>query len=103
VDVLLDAVGGDSATEAFKALKDGGRAALIASAAPDDVVQRGIQAETFSATTNRERLEAILKLVKDGKLRIEIQETLPLDEAASALAKVKEAHTRGKIVLRTAT
>jgi NADPH:quinone reductase-like Zn-dependent oxidoreductase len=101
VDVLLDAVGGDSAVEAFKALKDGGRAALVASQAPDDIEERGIHAEMFAATTNRERLDALAKLVDEGKLRVEIQEASPLSDAREALEKVKTGHTRGKIVLKT--
>jgi NADPH:quinone reductase-like Zn-dependent oxidoreductase len=101
VDVLLDTVGGGSTLEAFRAVKDGGRAALIASVAPDDIEKRGIKAETFSVTTNTERLEALLRLVDEGKLRVELQEVYPLSDAATALAKVKEGHTRGKIVLKT--
>ncbi len=101
VDVLFDAVGGDTAAQALKAVKDGGRAAMIAFPMPDNPDQgRGIKVESFAATTNRARLEAIAKLVEGGKLRAEIQEAMPLAEARAALEKVRTGHTRGKIVLK---
>ena len=34
-----------------------------------------------------------------GKLRVEIEEALPLEEAAKAHERVEAGHTRGKIVL----
>jgi len=101
VDVLFDAVGGDTAAEALKAVKDGGRAAMVAFPLPDNPDQgRGINVESFSATANRARLDALAKLVQDGALRMEIQEVMPLAEARAALEKVMTGHTRGKIVLK---
>jgi NADPH:quinone reductase-like Zn-dependent oxidoreductase len=97
VDILFDAVGGDSAAEAIKAVKDGGRVSAVAHPLP--VGERGIVVEFFSATTNRARLESISKLVHDGKLRVEIQDAFPLASAREALQKVQGGHTRGKIVL----
>jgi NADPH:quinone reductase-like Zn-dependent oxidoreductase len=35
-----------------------------------------------------------------GKLRVEIEDVLPLEEAAKAHERVEAGHTRGKIVLR---
>lgn len=49
---------------------------------------------------NRSRLEALSWLVDAGCLRPNIEESLPLDRAREALARVAGRHTRGKIVLQ---
>lgn len=81
--MLFDAVGGDAAAEALKALRDGGRAAMVAFPVSDNPDQgRGIKVESFSATANRARPDAIAKMVEDGTLRVEIQEVMPLPRPA---------------------
>jgi NADPH:quinone reductase len=37
--------------------------------------------------------------IDDGKLRIQVSETFPLEQAADAHARIEEAHTQGKLVL----
>jgi NADPH:quinone reductase-like Zn-dependent oxidoreductase len=61
---------------------------------------RGITGEAFSAEGTRERFDAINKLVEDGKLKPQVTETMPLEQAREALQKSQQGHTRGKIVLK---
>jgi NADPH2:quinone reductase len=44
-------------------------------------------------------LEAGKKLFEEGKLKIEVSKTFPLDQAAAAHSLIEEGHTTGKIVL----
>jgi NADPH:quinone reductase-like Zn-dependent oxidoreductase len=48
----------------------------------------------------RAKLEKLSQMFDAGKLRVEIEDVLPLEEAAEAHERVEAGHTRGKIVLR---
>jgi len=99
VDVLLDAVGGQTGDQAIGAVRDGGRAIFIVLPGPPAQLERGITGQAFAAHVDRQRLEALRLLVDAGTLRPQA-EVLPLDQARQALARVADRHTRGKIVLQ---
>ena len=99
VDLLLDGAGGQTRDQAIGAVRDGGRAVFIVLQGPPAKLERGITGEAFAARLDRQRLEALRRLVDTGKLRPKVQ-VLPLDQARQALAEVADRHTRGKIVLR---
>ena len=63
-------------------------------------LERGITGESFAAHVDRQRLEALRRLVDAGTLHAQVEAVLPLDQAREALARVAGRHTRGKIVLR---
>jgi len=99
-DALFDSAGGETGQLALKALHDAGRASLIASPNPDVASEgRGITGEAFSAEGTRERFAALDKLIEDGRLKPQMAETMPLEQAREALLKSQQGHTRGKIVL----
>jgi NADPH:quinone reductase len=100
VDLLLDGAGGQTRDQAIGAVRDGGRAVFIVLRDPAAELERGITGESFAARINRQRLEALRRLVDVGKLRPQVQAVFPLDQAREALARVAGRHTRGKIVLQ---
>jgi NADPH:quinone reductase len=100
VDLLLDGAGGQTRDQAIGAVRDGGRAISIILQGPPAQLERGITGESFAAHGNRQRLEALGRLVDAGKLRPQVEAVLPLAQAREALARVAGRHTRGKIVLR---
>ena len=100
VDLLLDGAGGQTRDEAIGAVRDGGRAIFIVLQGPPARLERGITGESFAAHVDRQRLEALRRLVDAGKLRPQVEAVLPLDQARGALAQVAGRHTHGKIVLQ---
>jgi NADPH2:quinone reductase len=62
-------------------------------------LERNISADAFAADVNHERLDALNRLVEEGKLRVAVKEVFPLDQVRDALERVAGGHTRGKIVL----
>jgi NADPH:quinone reductase len=101
VDLLFDAAGGPTRDQALGAVRDGGRAIFIVLQSPPPApLERGITSESFAANVDRQRLEALSRLVDSGKLRPQVEAVLPLEEAREALARVAGRHTRGKIVLQ---
>jgi NADPH:quinone reductase-like Zn-dependent oxidoreductase len=100
VDLLLDSAGGQTRDQAIGAVRDGGRAIFIVLADPPAQMERGITSESFGAHINRQRLEAVGRLVEAGTLRPQVEAVLPLDQVREALERVAGRHTRGKIVLQ---
>ncbi|HEY2505917.1 MAG TPA: NADP-dependent oxidoreductase [Streptosporangiaceae bacterium] len=102
VDLLLDAAGGQTATEAVGAVRDGGRAVFIVLTGPPPQLDRGITGEPLAAHIDRRRLQSLSRLVEVGRLRPQVEAVLSIDQARAALARVADHHTRGKIVLQLA-
>jgi NADPH:quinone reductase len=100
VDLLFDAAGGQTRDQALGAVRDDGRAVFIVLQSPaPEQLERGITAESFAANVDRDRLEALGRLVDNGKLRPQVEAVLPLTQAREALTQIAGRHTRGKIVL----
>jgi NADPH:quinone reductase len=100
VDLLLDAAGGQTRDQAIGAVRDGGRAFFLVLSDNPAQLERGITGEPFAAHVDRQRLEALSRLVDAGQLRPQVGEVFPLDQAREALARVAGRHVRGKIVLQ---
>jgi NADPH:quinone reductase-like Zn-dependent oxidoreductase len=95
VDALLDCVGGEMLPRALTALGEGGRAVTLMPPEVEDGRVAFVWAQPDSG-----RLRELAHLVESGKLRVELEEVLPLDEAARAHELIEAGGRRGKIVLR---
>jgi NADPH:quinone reductase-like Zn-dependent oxidoreductase len=102
-DVVLDLVGGESGLRALPALRDGGLLIAVPSssgleplreAAGDRVRVTGILVEP-----DRAGLEELVALVEAGDLRVHVERTFPLEEAAAAHEAGETGRTKGKLVL----
>ena len=101
-DAVFETVGGDVAERSFAVLRPGGRAAFIASgpAAPEPP-RDDVTALRPRVGRDRTHLLRILDLVEAGAVRVPEIHTVPLEDAASALATSASRHLRGKLVLKT--
>jgi NADPH2:quinone reductase len=101
VDVVVDTVGGDSLTRAVDAVRDEGRIVSIIQPSFDDHLrQRGIMPSYVFVRPDGEQLEELAELADNGRLVVELQEVLPLEDAARAHELSETGHVRGKLVLR---
>jgi NADPH:quinone reductase-like Zn-dependent oxidoreductase len=50
-------------------------------------------------TVNRENLDALVRLLETGEVRVVIEQTYPIDKAASAIARVLQHHASGKVAI----
>jgi NADPH:quinone reductase-like Zn-dependent oxidoreductase len=99
VDAVFDCVGGETFRRSFEAVRDGGRVVTIVAFGEEGEPGRGISHHAFSARAQRRKLKKLSEMFDAGKLRVEIEDVLPLEEAAKAHERVEAGHTRGKIVL----
>lgn len=100
VDVVMDAVGGDTLTRSLEVVRRGGFVVSLVEA-PDKTAleQRGLRGVRASVEPNPAQLAQMAALVEAGKLRPEVSLVLPLEQVAQAHAQIVTHHTRGKIVL----
>ena len=99
VDAVFDCVGGETFRRSFEAVRDGGRVVTIVAFGNEGEPGRGITHHAFSARAERRKLEKLSQMFDAGKLRVETEDVLPLEEAAKAHERVEVGHIRGKIVL----
>ncbi len=103
VDVVLDAVGGDTLQRSYGVLKKGGIVVSIV-ARPDraELSKRGIRGASLASHPDAGELAEISRMIDAGKIKPVVTEVLPLSDAIKATAQAETHHTRGKIVLRVA-
>ena len=118
VDVILDLVGGDYIERNIKCLADDGRLVNIAyqkgSSAQIDFMRVMLKRLTITGSTLRVRTNAVkggiaqavaknaFPLISTGKVKVLIDSTFPLRDAAAAHARMESSQHIGKIVLTVA-
>ena len=101
VDVVLDGVGGEIQERSWGVLKPGGMLASIRGRpGAEQAEARGVRARHVSVRAEQAQLRAIADLANEGRLRVHVHETLPLEQVRKAHEMSKTGHTRGKLVLR---
>ena len=104
VDVVLDLVAGEEyGLRSLETLREGGLWICIPADVPDAVAdaarEQGKRARSFLVEPDYAGLESLAALVEGGKLKVEIDETFPLAQAAEAHRRLEDGRARGKIVL----
>ena len=101
VDVVVDTVGGDSLTRAVDAVRDEGRIVSIIQPPADDAFRRrGITPSYVFVRPDGEQLEEIAEMAQNDRLVVELEEVVPLEDAARAHELSETGHVRGKLALR---
>jgi NADPH:quinone reductase-like Zn-dependent oxidoreductase len=101
VDVVFNAVRGDTLARSYGVVKKGGVIVSI-TGQPDqaECEKRGIRGASLMAHPDAKVLEELAKLIDAKKIKPVVSQVFPLAEAAKAHEQIATAHTRGKIVLK---
>jgi NADPH:quinone reductase-like Zn-dependent oxidoreductase len=101
VDVVFDAVGGDTFERAFQTLKKGGfLVTSVAFPSEDKAREFGVKTARVFCKPNANELAEITRLIDEGNFKAHISTILPLAEVKKAHRLSESGHTRGKIVLQ---
>lgn len=95
VDLIFDTVGGELLELAPTLLANDGRLVSVAEEPPGEGTY-------FVVEPHREQLIELARLVDDGELRVAIDSTFALSEAAAAFERTLASGKRGKVVIRIA-
>jgi NADPH:quinone reductase-like Zn-dependent oxidoreductase len=101
VDVVLDPIGGRTTEASLGVLNDGG--SLISLAGPPTVALPeglNLSARFFIVEPERSQLIELARLVDDARLRVEVAEVFPLEDAAAAYEYGRTGRRRGKVVVQ---
>jgi NADPH:quinone reductase-like Zn-dependent oxidoreductase len=105
IDVVLDPISGDYGAGSLHTLTPGGVLLDIRGTGPDrsavreQAAARGLRYVEFGFTPSGTDLEDIAGLVERGALRVVVDQTLPLQDAARAHELSETGRVKGKIVL----
>lgn len=104
VDVVIELVGGENGPRAAKTLRPGGLIVAVPGGVSPELKlvaqERGVRTSNFLVEPDGPALTRIAQLIDEGQVQVEVEQVLPLAEAAKAHAAMASRHTRGKIVLR---
>ncbi|WP_062434244.1 NADP-dependent oxidoreductase [Herbidospora daliensis] len=106
IDVVIDLVGDehdDTSTRSLRVLRPGGLLVAVPSGVSPELLKRaaehGVRATPFLVEPDAPALARIADLIDQGTLTVEVEDVLPLDQAAEAHRRGERGHTRGKRVL----
>jgi len=99
-DSVFDTVGGQTYKRSFKVLKKGGIIVSMLEQPNSELTDRHDVKAIFQFTqADRERLTKLAQWVDQNNIRVNVDRTFSLAEAADALDYQKDVHPRGKVVL----
>jgi NADPH:quinone reductase-like Zn-dependent oxidoreductase len=100
LDIVLDAVGGETLERSFACLRPGGTlVSITASPSPARLKAARLRGGWVGARPDGARLGEVAALVEAGCIRPVIDRVLPLAEAAFAHRLSQQGHVHGKLVL----
>jgi NADPH:quinone reductase-like Zn-dependent oxidoreductase len=101
VDIVLDYVGGEYLERSYNVLKPGGRyvTSLVGDTPQDEAQRRGIRSFGLASQARADLLAKVAELVDTGKLKVFVNRTFPLADAAAAMDFRLKTTAPGKIVL----
>jgi NADPH:quinone reductase-like Zn-dependent oxidoreductase len=103
VDVVLNAVRGDTLARSYGVLKKGGIIVSITGPPdPTELEKHGIRGTGLSAHPDAKVLQELAKLIDAGKITPIVSAVIPMVDVAKAHQQIASRHTRGKIVLKVA-
>ncbi|MFJ9583181.1 NADP-dependent oxidoreductase [Streptomyces acidicola] len=94
LDAVLDAAGKRALRVSPELLATGGRLVSVA-----DPQVKALGGEYVFARPAADDLAELGRMVEDGRMRVEIAQTFPLEKAAEAQELIRAGHTRGKLVV----
>ncbi len=101
VDVVLNAVRGDTLARSYGVVKKGGIIVSITGEPdPAELEKHGIRGTGLGAQPDAKVLEELAKLIDAGKITPIVSAVMPLADIVKAHQQIASRHTRGKIVLK---
>ncbi|WP_151088718.1 NADP-dependent oxidoreductase [Hymenobacter baengnokdamensis] len=99
VDLLFDAISGDTLTQSLAALKPAGRLISVLNDGKALSLPPGVYFTHVMAQPSVPDLDHLRELADAGKLHLPIAATFPLAEVKKAFEQIESKHTTGKVVI----
>lgn len=104
VDLVLDTVGGPTSSRFLRVIKRGGALfpVFLAEYDAEETAKLGITTTGTQVRSSGAQLAELGQLLEAGDVRVAIDSTFPLEDAAKAHERAARGHIQGKIVLTVA-
>jgi len=100
LDMVFDLIDGETRERSWKLLKPGATlVSTLTEPSQEKARNLGVRALRYTVEADGNELAEIGALVTAGKVKVHVQKTYPLEEAAQALTALEKGHSVGKIVL----
>lgn len=100
VDVVFDLVGGETQERSWAVVKPGGALVSVVAPPSEEAARKaGARALFTFIQPNAGQLRQLAGLIDAGTLKVSVEARYPLEKAVEALERVRQGHTRGKVVL----
>jgi NADPH:quinone reductase-like Zn-dependent oxidoreductase len=100
VNLVFDTVGGDRLIGSVSVVARGGRVVSVAERPPAGLGEgQGVETRFFIVEPNAGQLAELATLADEGRLRVLVDGTFPLDRAREAFERSQSGETRGKVIL----
>ncbi|MEE4205270.1 MAG: NADP-dependent oxidoreductase [Erythrobacter sp.] len=106
LDVVLNCIGGETALESYKVLKPGGQLLIVLRGDQVELEARHRMMEEYGVVTREvafsaqpQILDELRPLIEEGKIKVQVEQRLPLSEVAEAHRMLDAGGRRGKLVL----
>lgn len=97
VDFIFHCSRGDSLNQSIGTLKEGGQLISITNRQPD--ISDDINFQYVFVEPNAKQLKHLQELADEGKLKVPVSQTYPLEETEQALKDIETLHARGKTII----
>lgn len=99
VDLLFDAISGDTLTQSLAALKPNGRLISVLNDGKALKLPAGVHFQHVMAQPSVPNLDHLRELADSGKLKVPVTETFALADVKKAFEQIESKHTTGKVVI----
>lgn len=100
IDLVIDLVGGEAQQRSWNVVKEGGAIISTLEQPSEEAASRKhAQGKVFMAQPKAEQLKQIAQLIDEGRVKVEVREVLPLEQARLAHDDLERRHVQGKVVL----
>ncbi|RZL07912.1 MAG: NADP-dependent oxidoreductase [Hymenobacter sp.] len=99
VDLLFDAVSGDTLTQSLPALKSNGRLISVLNDGKNLALPAGVHFQHVMAQPSVPDLDHLRELADAGKLKVPVAQTFALADIKQAFEQIETKHTTGKVVI----
>lgn len=99
VDLLFDAISGDTLLKSITALKPKGRLISVLNDGTALKLPRGVRFAHVMAQPSVPDLDHLRELAEAGQLKVPVSATFPLTETKKAFEQIESKHTTGKVVI----
>lgn len=106
IDAIMDTMGGEILYRSIELVKPGGKVVCLPSSTKDDpkaialAEEKGVELIWFMMQPEKNTLQEISDLLRDEKLRVEVQRVLPIQDIAEAHRLIESHGVRGKVIVR---